>query len=64
MAMVYTLVTSAKEWLSGRFGQDGDVEDAADDEMAKDEVRTPSLVQPFDFLLMLLVILLSFSLEI
>ncbi|XP_057526619.1 uncharacterized protein LOC130805843 [Amaranthus tricolor] len=41
MAMVYTLVTSAKEWLSGRFGQDGDVEDAADDEMAKDEIIVP-----------------------
>lgn len=38
MAMVYTLVTSAKEWLSGRFGQDGANDGAADDEQAKDEV--------------------------
>ncbi|CAO2814691.1 unnamed protein product [Amaranthus hypochondriacus] len=41
MAMVYTLVTSAKDWLSERFGQDGAVESAADDEMAKDEVIVP-----------------------
>jgi len=36
--MVFTLVTSAKEWLSGRFGQDGADENTADDELAKDEV--------------------------
>ncbi|XP_010690076.2 uncharacterized protein LOC104903684 [Beta vulgaris subsp. vulgaris] len=41
MAMVYTLVTSAKEWLSGRFGQDGANDGAADDEQAKDEVIIP-----------------------
>lgn len=41
MAMVYTLVTSAKEWLSERFAQDtgdGDVEEAV---AAKDEVIVP-----------------------
>lgn len=41
MAMMYTLVSTAKEWLSGRFGQDGADESAADDEMAKDEVIVP-----------------------
>ncbi|KAL2937674.1 RWD domain-containing protein 1 [Bienertia sinuspersici] len=41
MAMVYTLVTSAKEWLSGRFGQDGAVESIVDDDAAKDEVIVP-----------------------
>lgn len=41
MAMVYTLVTSAKEWMSERFRQDGDGEGAADDESAKDEVIVP-----------------------
>ena len=38
MAMIYTLVTSAKEWLSERFAQDGDAENADEDEVAKDEV--------------------------
>lgn len=38
MAMVYTLVTSAQEWLSERFAQDAGDEDAEEDEAAKDEV--------------------------
>ena len=38
MAMIYTLVTSANEWLSERFAQDGDAENADEDEVAKDEV--------------------------
>lgn len=38
MAMLYTLVASAKDWLSGRFGQDGVADSAADDEKEKDEV--------------------------
>lgn len=38
MAMVYTLVTSAQEWLSERFAQDAGDEDADEDEAAKDEV--------------------------
>ena len=49
MAMVYTLVTSAKDWLSERFGQDGAIESAAEDEMAKDQVSSPPFplsVQP------------------
>ena len=38
MAMVYTLVTSAKEWLSERFAQDAGDDDDGEDEAAKDEV--------------------------
>lgn len=39
MAMIYTLVTSAKEWLSERYGQDADAENAQEEEEAKkDEV--------------------------
>lgn len=41
MAMVYTLVTSAKEWLSGRFGQDAANDGTAEEEAAKDEVIVP-----------------------
>ncbi|OMO70855.1 hypothetical protein CCACVL1_18618 [Corchorus capsularis] len=40
MAMIYTLVTSAKEWLSERYGQDAEAEDAEEEE-AKDEVIIP-----------------------
>ena len=39
MAMIYTLVTSAKEWLSERFSQDSSIENAEAEEAAKDEVR-------------------------
>lgn len=38
MAMIYTLVTSAKEWLSERYSQDADDENIEDEEAAKDEV--------------------------
>ncbi|KAL0354593.1 UNVERIFIED_CONTAM: IAA-amino acid hydrolase ILR1-like 4 [Sesamum radiatum] len=41
MAMVYTLVTSAKEWLSERFSEDAGDEDAEEDEAAKDEIIVP-----------------------
>ncbi|KAL0319341.1 UNVERIFIED_CONTAM: RWD domain-containing protein 1 [Sesamum angustifolium] len=41
MAMVYTLVTSAKEWLSERFSEDAGVEDAEEHEAAKDEIIVP-----------------------
>ncbi|KAL6496972.1 hypothetical protein OROGR_028901 [Orobanche gracilis] len=41
MAMVYTLVTSAKEWLSERFAQDAGDEDAGENEAAKDEIIIP-----------------------
>lgn len=37
MAMVYTLVTSAKEWLCERFAQDAD-DDYTEEEEKKDEV--------------------------
>ncbi|XVF86779.1 hypothetical protein PTKIN_Ptkin18bG0070000 [Pterospermum kingtungense] len=41
MAMIYTLVTSAKEWLSERYCQDADGGNAAEEEAAKDEVIVP-----------------------
>ncbi|XP_073146175.1 uncharacterized protein [Henckelia pumila] len=41
MAMVYTLVTSAKEWLSERFSQDNGDENADEDGDAKDEIIIP-----------------------
>lgn len=37
--MIYTLVTSVKEWLSERFGQDTSIEDAIAEEAAKEDVR-------------------------
>nr|CAN84041.1 hypothetical protein VITISV_024171 [Vitis vinifera] len=37
MAMVYTLVTSAQEWLSERFGQDANVENSEEEETEKDD---------------------------
>lgn len=36
--MIYTLVTSAKEWLSERYGQDADADNAEEEEATKDEV--------------------------
>ncbi|XP_004297614.1 PREDICTED: RWD domain-containing protein 1 [Fragaria vesca subsp. vesca] len=42
MAMIYTLVTSAKEWLSEQYGQDTSIEDAiAAEEAAKDDIIVP-----------------------
>ncbi|KAF3450632.1 hypothetical protein FNV43_RR06721 [Rhamnella rubrinervis] len=41
MAMIYTLVTSAKEWLSEQFGQDSSTEDAQAEQAAKDDVVVP-----------------------
>ncbi|CAK7356819.1 unnamed protein product [Dovyalis caffra] len=41
MAMIYTLVTSAKEWLSERYGQDTSNEDIENEEAAKDDVIVP-----------------------
>ncbi|XP_022150408.1 RWD domain-containing protein 1 [Momordica charantia] len=41
MAMVYTLVTSSKDWLSERFGQDSNLESAEAEERAKDDVIVP-----------------------
>ncbi|MBA0850779.1 hypothetical protein Goshw_006647 [Gossypium schwendimanii] len=37
MAMIYTLVTSAKEWLSERYGQDADADNVEEEESTKDE---------------------------
>lgn len=36
--MIYTLVTSAKEWLSERYGQDADADNVEEEESIKDEV--------------------------
>ncbi|MFQ6639105.1 hypothetical protein Gotur_016752 [Gossypium turneri] len=36
MAMIYTLVSSAKEWLSERYGQDACPDNAEEEEAAKD----------------------------
>ncbi|KAA8541710.1 hypothetical protein F0562_022862 [Nyssa sinensis] len=41
MAMVYTLVTWAKEWLCERFAQDAGVDDTKEEEAAKDEIIIP-----------------------
>ncbi|XP_022715111.1 RWD domain-containing protein 1-like [Durio zibethinus] len=41
MAMIYTLVTTAKEWLSERYGQDADADNAEEEESTKDEVIVP-----------------------
>ncbi|XP_058068160.1 uncharacterized protein LOC131217277 isoform X1 [Magnolia sinica] len=41
MAMVYTLVTSAKEWLCEKFGQDAQVEESEENDTAKDDIIIP-----------------------
>ncbi|XP_038898320.1 RWD domain-containing protein 1 isoform X1 [Benincasa hispida] len=41
MAMVYTLVTSSKEWLSERFGQESSLEVAEAEERAKEDAIVP-----------------------
>ena len=38
MAMIYTLVTSAKEWLCERFAQDTGTENTDEEEAAKEDV--------------------------
>ncbi|CAI9772547.1 unnamed protein product [Fraxinus pennsylvanica] len=38
MAMVYTLITSAKDWLSEKFAQDDGTENAEEDSAVKDDV--------------------------
>lgn len=42
MAMIYTLVSSAKEWLTERYCEDSDG-DAEAEEAAKEDVRMPTL---------------------
>ena len=44
MAMVYTLVSSAKEWLSEKYGQNGGDEEPEETEAEEEEVYTYSLV--------------------
>ncbi|XP_074285765.1 uncharacterized protein LOC141611187 [Silene latifolia] len=41
MAMIYTLVSSAQEWLNVRFKQEGVTESTADDDLEKDDVIVP-----------------------
>lgn len=41
MAMIYTLVTSAKEWLREKFGHTEDFENGDDEDAAKDEIIVP-----------------------
>ncbi|KAJ4957798.1 hypothetical protein NE237_024909 [Protea cynaroides] len=41
MAMVYTLVTSAQEWLSERYGQHAGIVDSDEEDTAKDEIVVP-----------------------
>jgi len=41
MAMIYTLVTSAKEWMREKFGHTEDIENGDDEETSKDEVVVP-----------------------
>ncbi|KAK9282221.1 hypothetical protein L1049_005135 [Liquidambar formosana] len=41
MAMVYTLVTSAKEWLSERFRQDTSIENSEVEETTKEDIIVP-----------------------
>lgn len=43
MAMIYTLVTSAKEWLAERFGEDSADAVAEAEEAAKDDVCLSSI---------------------
>lgn len=39
MAMIYTLVSSAKEWLSEKYGQNGGDEDTEETEAEEEEVN-------------------------
>ncbi|GAB2293412.1 hypothetical protein Dimus_027613 [Dionaea muscipula] len=41
MAMVYTLVSSAKDWLGERFAQDSSITNSAEDEIAKEDIIVP-----------------------
>ncbi|KAG9455571.1 hypothetical protein H6P81_000079 [Aristolochia fimbriata] len=41
MAMIYTLVTSVKEWLSEKFGQNAQEVELEDEDAEKDEVIVP-----------------------
>uniref|UniRef100_A0A1J3ELH0 RWD domain-containing protein 1 n=1 Tax=Noccaea caerulescens TaxID=107243 RepID=A0A1J3ELH0_NOCCA len=41
MAMIYTLVSSAKDWLSEHYGQDDGADDAVEEAAKEDEVIVP-----------------------
>ncbi|KAK3220140.1 hypothetical protein Dsin_014110 [Dipteronia sinensis] len=41
MAMIYTLVQSAKEWLTEIYSQDADIDNTAEEEAEKDDVIIP-----------------------
>ncbi|KAG7997610.1 hypothetical protein I3843_01G218900 [Carya illinoinensis] len=41
MAMIYTLVASVKEWISERFCQDANIENANAEEAAKEDIIIP-----------------------
>ncbi|ERN15437.1 RWD domain-containing protein 1 isoform X3 [Amborella trichopoda] len=41
MAMVYTLATSAKEWLTDKFGSDAEPLDTEENDTAKDDIIIP-----------------------
>lgn len=55
MAMIYTLVASVKEWISERFCQDANIENANAEEAAKEDVW---VFLNFSYFLFLLVYLL------
>lgn len=44
MAMVYTLATSAKEWLSELYGHGAQVGETEENDSAKDDVRLTDLL--------------------
>ncbi|KAH9300344.1 hypothetical protein KI387_011927, partial [Taxus chinensis] len=41
MAMIYTLVTSAKEWLTEKYSSNKDFDDGDDEDAVKDDIITP-----------------------
>lgn len=47
MAMIYTLVSSAKEWLAERFCQDSDGVNAEAEEAAKEDVSMSTIYNFF-----------------
>lgn len=49
MAMIYTLVSSAKEWLAERFGEDPDGAIAEAEEAAKEDVRISTIYNDIFF---------------
>jgi hypothetical protein len=56
MAMVYTLVTSAKEWLTEEYGNDGADEESEEADTVKDDVCLFSLPTSIHYYVLLAVI--------